>query len=172
MAIGGESVGSRTTTAVELLNTHSRRWSTLTSLPKPLYFPSAVVCGDLVYVIGGNCVYSYLLSALSDSTRPDKSFKSPTWTPLPHLPLYHSIPAILAGQLVCVGGRQGASLGLRLDDSIHQLVDGQWVKIGSLSSARDHCLVVTPSPDSMLMVGGDIKSPSYSNSVEMYEVIE
>ena len=31
------------TTAVELFNTHSRRWSTLTSLPKSLPHPSAVV---------------------------------------------------------------------------------------------------------------------------------
>ena len=172
MVIGGHGVGGRTA-AVELFNTHSRRWSTLTSLPKPLPSPSAVVCRDLVYVVGEvNCAYSYLLSALPDSTRPDKSLQPPIWTPLPHLPLYNSTPAILAGQLVCVGGRQGEgwlSLG---DDSIHQLVDGQWVKIGSLSSARDNCLVVTPSPDRMLVVGGVTKSPSNSDSVVMYEVIE
>ena len=165
MVIGGNGVGGWTT-AVELLNTHSRRWSTLTSLPKPLPIPSAVVCGDLVYVIGGNWVYSYLLSALPDSTRPDKSLQSLIWTPLPHLPLYNSTPAILAGQLVCVGGRPGEGWGSR-DDSIHQLVDGQWVKIGSLSSAKDDCLVVTPSPDRMLVVGGFTEA-----SVEMYEVIE
>ena len=170
VTIGGEDDGGKTT-AVEILITHSRRWSTLTSLPKPLSLPSAVVCGDLVYVIGGNCVYSYLLSALPDSTRPDKSLKPPIWTPLPHLPLYNSIPAILAGQLVCVGGRQGVRLGLPRDNSIHQLVDGQWVKIGYLSSTRDDCLVVTPSPDRMLVVGG-YTNPYYSVSFEMYEVIE
>ena len=171
MVIGGIGVGGWTT-AVELLNTHSRRWSTLTSLPKPLPFPSAVVCGDLVYVIGGNWVYSYLLSALPDSTRPDKSLQPPIWTPLPHLPLYGSTPAILAGQLVCVGGRQGEGWRERRDDSIHQLVDGQWVKIGSLSSASEDCLVVTPSPDRMLVVGGVTESYSDSDSVVMYEVIE
>ena len=172
MVIGGYGEGGWTT-AVELFNTHSRRWSTLTSLPKPLSFPSAVVCGDLVYVVGkGNCAYSYLLSALPDSTRPDKSLQPLIWTPLPHLPLYDSTPAILAGQLVCVGGTQGAGRGARRDDSIHQLVDGQWVKIGSLSSARDRCLVVTPSPDRMLVMGGVTEALSNSDSVEMYEVIE
>ena len=171
MVIGGYGVGGWTT-EVELLNTHSRRWSTLTSLQKPLSLHSAVVCGDLVYVIGGNFVYSYLLSALPDSTRPDKSLQPPIWTPLPHLPLYGSTPAILAEQLVCVGGRQGESgLSLR-DDSIHQLVDGQWVKIGSLSSARDLCLVVTLSPDRMLVVGGYTEYYSLSDSVVMCEVIE
>ena len=168
MVIGGYGVCGMTT-AVELLNTHSRRWCTLTNLPKPLPLPSGVVCGDLVYVIGeGNFAYSYLLSALPDSTRPDKSLQPPIWTPLPHLPLYHSTPTILTGQLVCVGGRQGESGLSRRDDSIHQLVDGQWVKIGSLSSAREHCLVVTPSPDRMLVVGGYTEYYFLSNSIEMY----
>ena len=171
IVIGGSGVGG-TTTAVELLNTPSRRWSTLTNLPEPLLFPSAVVCGDLLYVIGWNCVYSYLLSALPDSSRPVKSLQPPIWTPLPHLPLYYSTPAILAGQLVCVSGTQGEWWGSLRDDSIHQLVDGQWVKIGSLSSARNSCLVVTPSPDRMLVVGGETSSLFYSDSVEMYEVIE
>ena len=170
IVIGGLGEGGWTI-AVELLNTHSRRWSTLTSLPKPLTRPSAVVCGDLLYVIGGNCVYSYSLSALPDSTRPDKSLQSPIWKPLPDLPLHYSTPAILAGQLVCVGGRRGRSYASRQHDSIHQLVDGQWEKIGTISSARDFCLVVTPSPDKMLVVGG-LTGLSRSYIVEMYEVIE
>ena len=168
IVIGGLGDGGETTTAVELLNTHSRRWSTLTSLPKPLRLPSAVVCGDLLYVIGGNCVYSYLLSALPDSTRPDKSLQSPIWKPLPDLPLHRSTPAILAGQLVCVGGRQGWVLWSPQDDTIHQLVDGQWEKIASLSSDREDCLVVTPSPERMLVVEGH----TGVFCVKMYEVIE
>ena len=159
------------TTAVELLNTHSRRWSTLTSLPKPLPRPSAVVCGDLLYVIGENCVYSYLLSALPDSATSDKSLQSPIWKPLPDLPLHDSTPAILAGQLVCVGGRRGGGYVSPQDDSIHQLVDGQWERIGTRSSSREECLVVTPSPDRMLVVGG-LTGLSRSDSVEMYEIIE
>ena len=170
IVIGGLGDGGETT-AVELLNTHSRRWSTQTSLPKPLRYPSAVVCGDLLYVIGQKCVYSYLLSALPDSTRPDKSLQSPIWKPLPYLPLLYSTSVILAGQLVCVGGRRGGGVRSPQDNSIHQLVDGQWVKIGTVSSARDFCLVVTPSPDKMLLVGGDTGF-SYSDIVEMYEVIE
>ena len=115
-------------------------------------------------------MYSYLLSALPDSTTPDKSLQSPIWKPLPDLPLQHSTPAILAGQLVCVGGSGGGASSPQ-DDFIHQLVDGQWVNIGTLSLARDRCLVVTPSPDRMLVVGG-VNGYSSSDIVEMYEVIE
>ena len=37
--------------------------------------------------------------------------------------------------------------------SIHQLVDG-WVEIGSLSTFRRGCLIVSPSPDKMMIVSG------------------
>ena len=33
-------------------------------------------------------------------------------------------------------------------------MDGQWVKIGYMSSNRMMCLVVSPSPDRMMIVGG------------------
>ena len=38
--------------------------------------------------------------------------------------------------------------------TIHQLLNGQWVKIGSMSCRREWCLVVSPSPDKMMIVGG------------------
>ena len=49
-----------------------------------------------------------------------------------------------------VGGEQN-----RLQvNSIHQLIDRHWVEIGCMSSRRSMCLVVSPSPDKMMIVGG------------------
>ena len=62
----------------------------------------------------------------------------------------HSTAATLCGQLVIFGGMQG----LFSADSIHQLVDGQWTVIGSMSLGRWFCLVVSPVPDKMMIVGG------------------
>ena len=73
-----------------------------------------------------------------------------TWTRLPQQPVKGSTAATLCGQLVIVGGLQGGSYV----NSIHQLPDGQWVKIGSMSSGRQRGLVVSPSPDKMMVVGG------------------
>ena len=61
-----------------------------------------------------------------------------------------STAATFCGQLVTVGGERGGSQV----NSIHQLIDGQWVVIGSMSSERERCLVITPSPDKMVIVGG------------------
>ena len=72
------------------------------------------------------------------------------WTPLPRQSVLGSTAATLCGHLVIVGGTQ-CSL---LVNSIHQLLDGQWVEIGSMSSRRNMCLVVSPSPDKMMIVGG------------------
>ena len=38
--------------------------------------------------------------------------------------------------------------------TIHQLFDGQWVEVGSMSCERYRCLVVNPSPDKMMIAGG------------------
>ena len=75
-----------------------------------------------------------------------------SWTSLPPLPVIRSTAATLYEQLVIIGGMQDGSLV----NSIHQLVDGQWVVIGSMSSNRRECLVVSPSPDRMMIVGANV----------------
>ena len=66
--------------------------------------------------------------------------------------------------MIIVGERDGSSV-----NSIHQLVDGQWVNIGSMSSGRCRCLVASPSPDKMVVVGGCASSfwGSQLDSVEV-----
>ena len=150
---GGGGGGGGWIDAVELFHTGRRSWSRLTSLPKPLARPSATICGNQLHVIGyGGDGYSCSLQALLSSNQPIRSqSRTPTWTPLPRLPVTQSTAATLCGQLVIIGGyRDGSTV-----NSIHQLVDGQWVKIGSMSRGRTLCLVVaSPSPDKMVVVGG------------------
>ena len=153
LVIGGGG-GGRWTTTVELFQVRSRRWAELTHLPRPLTFPSATICGNLIHVIGhdGNG-FSCSLQDLPSSDQPTTSqsrSRTISWSPLPPLPVKHSTAATLCGQLVIIGGSRGGSSV----NSIHQLVDGQWVEIGSMSSDRRMCLVVSPSPEKMVIVGG------------------
>ena len=143
IAIGGfESV--RWTAAVELFQVKSRRWYKLTELPQPLLGPSATICGDQLHVIGcDRNGYSCSLQSLPSNL-------TLSWKPLPPLPVKHSTAATLCGQLVLIGGEQdGSSV-----NSIHQLVEGQWVEIDSMTSGRLRCLAVSLSPDRILIVGG------------------
>ena len=72
-------------------------------------------------------------------------------SPLPQQLVKWSTAATLCGQLVTVGGERDDWSPV---NSIHQLIDGQWVEIGSMCSTREKCLVVTQSPDKMMIVGG------------------
>ena len=167
IVIGGYVGGDRWIDAVELYNTGSSTWSQITSLPEPLTRLSAIICDNQLYVIGSNGDgYSCSLQALLSSDQPISSqsiTRSLTWTPLPRLPVTFSTAATLCGQLVIIGGeRDGSPV-----NSIHQLVDGQWVNIGSMSSVRWLCLVASPSSDKMVVVGGFDASFTALDSVEV-----
>ena len=153
IVIGGCDDGGWTAT-VELFQVSSRRWHQLKDLPRPLPLPSATICGNQLHVIGtdGNG-YSCSLQALLSSDRPITSQSIAhliSWTSLPPLPVTYSTAATLSGQLVIIGDRQYGSEV----KTIHQLLDGRWVEIGSMSCDRVWCLVVSPSPDKMMIVGG------------------
>ena len=64
--------------------------------------------------------------------------------------LTHTTPTTLCGQQVIIGGLRERSLV----NCIYQLVDGQWVQVGSMATGRSLCLVASPSPDTIMAVGG------------------
>ena len=151
IVIGGYGSDYAVTATVELFQVKSKRWYKLTDLPQPLPYPSATICGDQLHVIGHDGDgYSCSLQSLPSNDRPITSPLTLSWKPLPPLPVEHSTAATLCGQLVLIGGWQGRSPV----NSIHQLVEGQWVEIGSMTRGRRWCLAVSPSPDRILVVGG------------------
>ena len=151
IAIGGFDNGW--TAAVELFQVKSRRWYKLTDLPQPLALPSATICGDQLHVIGHDSNgYSCSLQSLPSNDRPITSPLTLSWKPLSPLPVQRSTVATLCGQLVLIGGRQVWQSPV---NPIHQLVEGRWVKIGSMTSGRWQCLAVSPSPDRIMIVGGE-----------------
>ena len=151
IVIGGYVGGGRWTSVVELFQVKSRSWHKLTDLPIHLEFPSATICGFLVHVIGDDdkgYTFSLQVPPSSDKLIP---LQIPTIIqPLPPLPVTHSTAATLCGQLVLIGGEGSLSEV----NSIYQLVDGQWGEIGSMANGRSYCLVASPSPDVIIIVGG------------------
>ena len=151
IVIGGWGSGKWWSATVELFHVQKKKWYKLTDLPRPFPLPSATICGDTLHVIGIHRKgYSCSLQSLPSNDRPITSPLTLSWKPLPPLPVDYSTAATLCGQLVLIGGWQGRS---RVN-SIHQLVEGQWVEIGSMTSGRYRCLAVSPSPDRILIVGG------------------
>ena len=125
IVIGGYD-GRNWTTTVELFRVRTRRWNELTNLPHPLSYPSATICGNQLHVIGNNDKgHSCSLNALPLGDKPLPARSSLiSWTPLPRLPCESSTAATLSEQLVIIGGRRSY---WESNNTIHQLVDGQWV---------------------------------------------
>ena len=96
--------------------------------------------------------YSCSPAVLPSSDQPITSPLTLSCKPLPPLPVEYSTDATLCEQLVFIGG--GRDIWSPVN-SIHQLVDGQWVEIGSMTSGRGWCLVASTSPDKIIIVGGD-----------------
>ena len=140
-------VGGDWNTTVELFKVQSREWYELTNLPQPLPYPSTTICDNQLYVIGkGRNGYSCSIQCKTSTDKQMQS-NSETWTPLPYLPASHSTIGSLSRQPVIVGG-------WRRVHSIYQLIDEDWVRIGSISDDRRLCLVANASPERMLIVGG------------------
>ena len=133
---------------VELYHLKTRSWHYMTSLPQPLTLPSATICGDQLNVIGDYIEgYTCSLLSLPHSGKPIASPLALSWKPLPPLPVSQATAATLCGQLVIFRG--GSSV-----NSIHQLVDGQWMEISSIGYSRLGCLVANRSPEEVVIVGG------------------
>ena len=148
IVIGGYN-GSSWTAAVDLYHVRSKRWSELPGLPQSPPHASATICGNRIYVIGrdGNGFSCSLQDLLITSL---SRLRSIPWSYLPPLPVRYSTAATLCGELVLVGGMRDWSTA----NSIHQLVGGQWVEIGSMNSNRRWRLVASPSPDKVMIIGG------------------
>ena len=167
IVIGGKD-GDDWTDTVELFQVKNRRWHKLTDLPRPLSKPTATICGDQLNVIEHDSNgYSCSLQALPSSDRPITSPLTLSWKPIPLPPVIWSTAATLCGQLVIIGGWQDRSPV----NSIHQLVDGEWVRTGSMASHRYFCFVASPSPDRIFIVGG-LDNPFFAlDSVEECSVM-
>lgn len=151
--IGGQ-IGTTWTSSVELFQMSSGKWFKLTKMPITFRFPSATICDNRLYVIGHDDTgyWCSLSSITSDSAITSQSAaRLIVWEPLPPLPVKSSTIATLSGQLVAIGGKQSSGKSV---NSIYQLLEERWVKIGSMSHARNRCLAVCPSSNKMLIVGG------------------
>ena len=153
VVIGGQDGvgGSNWITGVELFQVETRRWYQLTHLPHALAKPSATICYGQLHVIGIDAKgYSCSLQDIPSRGEPPRT--QVLWKPLPLLPVTESTAATLCGELVLISGWKSESLA----NSIHQLVDGQWVDIGSLDTSKEWCLVASrPSfSNSIMIVGG------------------
>ncbi len=146
---GGDHDGSLPT--VEILNTVNKQWSSVSSLPVKMYYPSATICGDYVYIHPRtndqekNFVYRCSLEQLVQSQP-----SSAIWEKITSLPVSHSTLVTVNGHLIAVGGKE-------VDDytnNIYQYIETMWTIVGHMTSPRSTPSTAVLPGNKLMVVGG------------------
>ena len=112
LIVTGGACGYDILATVEVLNIDTMQWSIASSLPCPFTFATAAVCGDRLYLLGGNTQFYGMTCIAYVSSIPELlkssqllAVKQTIWQQIADTPYYHSTCANLCGWLVAVGGR-------------------------------------------------------------------
>ena len=154
---------------VEVMDTKTLVWSTVASLPHPYSFASATICGDHLYMLGGNDdkgeTKSVLTCSLTELLQSSLSSSS-VWHSVADPQAYWSTCAAVNGQLLAVGGCDESGKAKATIHKYNQRTN-TWDHISDMSSARHLCLVVVLRTNEIVVVGGGISPRSNTDKVEI-----
>ena len=154
---------------VEVMDTKTLVWSTVASLPHPYKLPSATICGDHLYMLGGyddkGKTKSVLTCSLTELLQSSSSSSS-VWYRVADAPAYLSTCAAVNGQLLAVGG---------CDEYLHNIAAIQqydprtnsWDHISDIETARFSCHVAVFPTNEVMVVGGWISICSNTDEVDI-----
>ena len=168
LIVAGGYDGSNTLATVEVLDTDARQWSIASSLTRPLADATISICGERLYMLGGDYQTGYLATRsvlscsipallqscqtqpLAGKLRTAPANKSTIWRQVADAPHYYSSCATLCGQLVAVGGHKADFTSAI---SVYNETTGSWEAMGNMPTARRWALVAILN-GKMMVVGG------------------
>ena len=166
---------------VEVMDTQTLQWSTVASLPHPLWNATATICGDRLYLGGGfgtgGATKSVLMCEVKDllqskpqsrATRAGHSESCQVWKEVAPLPVTQSSLVTFQDHLLAVGG---ATVAGSYTSEVRQYdaATNSWSVISQMRLERRRSLaVVLPNNTSSLMVcGGYTPGGAATSSVEI-----
>ena len=158
---------------VEVMNTETGQWLTASSLPHPFKWASATICGDRLYMLGGDdtidmtksvltCSLPDLLHSCQPSSlggRLKRALKladqHQVWQEVADVEVHRSTCTTINGQLLAVGGRVSRYSGHT--DAVYRYdpTSNSWEVISHMPTARSLCLVAVLPSSELMVVGGD-----------------
>ena len=158
VVVAGGSDGDEDLPTVEVMDTHTRQWSTAASLPRGMSEVSMTVCGDNLYLLGDNttqvhyCSLQMLLQSCQ-APGPGPSREASVWMRLQDLPVKQSTAATLCGKLISVGGCDKDN---QYVDSVYHYdsATSTWKVIGHMPSKDDGTLIATLPGEKLIVVTG------------------
>ena len=168
LIVAGGRDGSNRLATVEVLDTDTRQWSIASSLTRPFSLATISICGERLYMLGGDqtglgtrsvlsCSIPELLQScqtqpLAGKLRTAPANKSTIWREVADAPHYLSSCATLCGQLVAVGGLDEACKNTSAISVYNETTDS-WEAMGNMPTAR-HWALVAILNGKMMVVGG------------------
>ena len=155
---GGQTGMARYLNTVEVMDTETLTWSAVANLPRSIFWTSATICGDRLYVLGGfdkndsttsmlTCSLEVLLHSCSEIS-PDS-----VWQRIADVPVHLSTCVAINEDLVAVGGRNKAK---EITAAVHKFnpTTDSWDLISYMPTGRYDCLVTLLPTNEIIIVGG------------------
>jgi hypothetical protein len=139
--------------AVEVMNVGTKQWTRVSPLPQKCWSLSTAVCGDTLYLAGGNTGPSLSKSVFACSL-PALVMESPdAWKEVKGLPVVRSTLTSCGGHLLAIGGK---------DDSENPVSDvyrydphtDSWNVVSHMKNRRYRCLACTLADSRIIVIGG------------------
>ena len=143
---------------VEVMNTETYQWFTAADLPEPLWELPAAVCGDQIYILTKNNMYTCSESALIQSCR--SKVMASLWNRFAAPPVTGTTCVSIHGQLLTVGGKDSK---LTPTTAVHRynLTTNSWEVVSYMTIPRSKCFAAVLPNNQLVVVGG------YTDSVEL-----
>ena len=157
---------------VDIFKTDTLQWYRTDSLPTDCCNISFVAIDNKCYVIGGYKEPYHLNQALcasvddllgntipaNQTTRSDSSDTQSAWKALPNTPTYQPTAAVLAGNLLSIGGKETSKWEHRSSNRkevyMYSPSTNSWIYVSDLPAPRSYTTVAALSPTEILVIGG------------------
>ena len=157
---------------VEVMDTKTLVWSTVASLPHHYKRASATICGDHLYMLGGDDddgkTKSVLTCSLTELLQSSSSSSS-VWHRVADVPAFRSTCAAVNGQLLAVGGCDKDD---KATAAIHKYnpTTNSWDHISNMPTARYDSFVAVLPTNEIMVVGGWISFAINTDKVDIASI--
>ena len=164
-ASSGEALS---TCVVEIFKPATSQWYRTDPLPAQCLCMSLVAIGNTFYALGGDksSDINYALHASVDdllrnavpvnqTTHSSNSDTQSAWKTLPNTPTYRPVAAMLAGNLLAIGGHETSKEGVEKKEVyMYSSSTNSWIYISDLPAPQARSIVATLSSMEILVIGG------------------
>ena len=157
------------TSAVEIFKPDTSKWYSTDPLPTACAHVALVALGNTLYTLGGfegSYINQALYASVDDllgnavpanqTTHSGSSDAQSAWKTLPNTPTYLPAAAVLAGNVLAVGGKKVSLLGSASMKEVYMYSPStnSWIYISDLPAPRSSTAVAVLSSTEVLVIGG------------------